>query len=170
MDAVHDVELATVESVDLKRYLGTWYEIARLPFRHEDPGARNVTAQYSLNEDGSIHVVNSNINEEGEAEEAVAEARPVDASNSKLKVSFLPEGLRWVPFTKGDYWILRLDPDYTTSLVGTPDRKYLWLLSRTPVMVEAKRNEWLDFANSLGFDTSKIILTPQEQEEFPSAK
>lgn len=170
MDAVHDTELATVESVDLKRYLGTWYEIARLPFRHEDPGARNVTAQYSLNEDGSIRVVNRNINEKGEAEEAVAEAHPVDATNSKLKVSFLPEGLRWIPFTKGDYWIIRLDPDYSTSLVGTPDRKYLWLLSRTPVMQEAKRNDWLEFARSKGFDVSKIILTPQTAEEFPSAK
>ena len=170
MDAVQDTELATVEHVELRRYLGTWYEIARLPFEHEDPGARNVTAHYSLNEDGSIRVVNRNINEDGKVEEAVGEAKPVDATNSRLKVSFLPEGLRWVPFTKGDYWILRLDPDYTTSLVGTPDRKYLWLLSRTPVMVEAKRTEWLDFARQRGFDTSKIILTPQAEEEFPSAK
>ena len=152
MDAVHDTELATVESVDLKRYLGTWYEVARLPFRHEDRGARNVTAQYSLNEDGTIRVINRNINEQGEAEEAVGEAKPVDATNSKLKVSFLPAGLRWVPFAKGDYWILRLDPDYTTSLVGTPDRKYLWLLSRTPVMQEEKRNDWLEFPRSKGFD------------------
>lgn len=170
MDTAQHTELATVEAVDLRRYLGTWYEIARLPFRHEDPGARNVTAQYSLNEDGSIRVVNRNINEKGEAEEAIGEAEPVDASNARLKVSFLPEGLRWVPFTKGDYWILRLEPDYSTSLVGTPDRKYLWLLSRTPVMVEAKRNEWLEFARSRGFDTSKIILTPQTEPEFPSAK
>lgn len=170
MDAVQETELATVEYVDLKRYLGTWYEIARLPFEHEDPGARNVTAHYSLNEDGNIRVVNSNVNEEGEVEKAVGEATPIDATNSKLKVSFLPEGLRWVPFAKGDYWILRLDPDYTTSLVGTPDRKYLWLLSRTPVMQEDKRNDWLEFARSKGFDISKIIITPQREEEFPSAK
>lgn len=170
MDTAQHAELATVEAVDLRRYLGTWYEIARLPFEHEDPGARNVTAHYSLNEDGSIRVVNRNINEEGEAEEAVGEAKPVDATNSKLTVSFLPEGLRWVPFTKGDYWILRLDPDYTTSLVGTPDRKYLWLLSRTPVMQEARRNDWLEYARAKGFDISRIILTPQAEEEFPSAK
>ncbi|MCH8684246.1 lipocalin family protein [Pedomonas mirosovicensis] len=160
----------TVPSVDLTRYLGTWYEIARLPFAHEDIADRDVIAQYSFEENGKIHVVNRCVTASGEQEVAVGVAEPVDPSNAKLEISFLPEGLRWVPFTKGDYWILRLDPDYTTALVGTPDRKHLWLLSRTPRMDPARRDEWLATASAQGFDLTDIIHTPQTDEPFPSAK
>lgn len=150
-------DLATVASVDLSRYLGTWYEIARLPMRHEDRDATDITAHYSLQDDGKVRVENRCFNADGEPELAVGEAVPIDASNARLEVSFLPEGLRWVPFTKGDYWIMRLDPDYTTALVGGPDRKYLWLLCRRPAMDEQVEREWLEFASGQGFDLSGLI-------------
>jgi len=161
-------EPSTVASVDLSRYDGRWYEIARLPLRQEDRHARNVTADYTLQDDGTVRVVNRCLNDEGQPEEAVAEATAIDDSHARLKVSFLPEGLRWIPFTKGDYWILRLDAGYTTALVGTPDRAHLWLLSREPVMDDAAKREWLGFAAAQGFDLAPLIHTPQDGRPAPA--
>lgn len=155
-------EPATVASVDLQRYLGTWYEIARLPMRHEPEDYRDITATYSLQDDGKVRVANRAIDGKGELQESIGEATPVEGShNSKLEVSFLPEGLRWIPFTKGDYWILRLDPGYQVALVGGPDRKYLWLLARTPRIDAATRDEYLATARAQGFDLDELIHTPQ---------
>lgn len=143
---------ATVASIDLSRYLGTWYEIARLPMRQEPEDFTDITAEYSLQDDGKLRVVNRAINGKGEREESVGEATALDASNSRLEVSFLPEGLRWIPFTKGDYWIIRIDEGYTTALVGSPDRKYLWLLSRQPQLDAGTTRAFLEHAREQGFD------------------
>ena len=83
----------------------------------------------------------------------------VDAEHGKLEVSFLPEGLRWVPFTKGDYWVLKLDEQYETALVGEPHMKYLWLLHRKPTLDEATKQQYLAYAESLGYDLSDLIHT-----------
>lgn len=158
----HHDDPATAPSVDLERYLGTWYEIARLPMRHEPPDYRDITATYALQEDGKVRVANRAIDGEGEPQESVGEATPVRGShNSKLEVSFLPDGLRWIPFTKGDYWILRVDPDYRVALVGSPDRKYLWLLAREPRIDSATRLEFLATAQAQGFELDELIDTPQ---------
>lgn len=154
-------EPITVPSVDLNRYLGTWFEIARKPMRHEDEHSSDVTAHYSLNEDGSVRVLNSCLDDKNEVDYAEGKATAVDDTNAKLEVTFLPAGLRWIPFTKGDYWILRLDADYQTALVGDPDRKYLWLLHRQHAMPEATINEWLQFAAAQGYDISDIIRPRQ---------
>jgi apolipoprotein D and lipocalin family protein len=153
-------EPATVASIDLPRYLGTWFEIARLPMRHEPADFTDITAHYSLQDDGRIRVRNRALNGKGEREESIGEASAVDTSNSKLEVTFLPEGLRWIPFTKGDYWILKLDPDYTTALVGSPDRKYLWLLSRQPQLDQTTMEQYLAHARQQGFDLDTLIRTP----------
>lgn len=152
-------DVVAVPSLDLQRYLGTWYEIARLPMRHEPANATDVSAHYALDEDGKVSVRNR-CRVEGKVEESVGQATPVDAGNSKLEVSFLPEGLRWIPFTKGDYWVLKLDPDYQVALVGTPNREYLWLLARQPQLDAASRLLYLDEARRQGFDLSKLIDTP----------
>ena len=157
----HHDEPATVPAVDLQRYLGTWYEIARLPMRHEPADYRDITATYSLQDGGKVRVANRAIDGNGEPQEAIGEATPVDDSNSRLEVSFLPDGLRWIPFTKGDYWILRLDPDYRISLVGSPDRKYLWLLAREPTIDAVTREDYLATARERGFDLTGLIDTPQ---------
>jgi apolipoprotein D and lipocalin family protein len=151
--------LPTVPALDLPRYLGTWYEIDRLPIRHEPEDATDVSAHYTLEEDGSIRVRNRCLRG-GELVEAIGQAKPVDASNSRLEVSFLPEGLRWIPFTKGDYWVILVDGGYTAALVGSPDRRYLWLLSREPRMDEITRQHYIAYARQQGFDVDRMIHTP----------
>ena len=152
---------STEVHVDLQRYLGTWYEIARKPMRHEDASARDITATYSLDESGAVCVVNACLNAEGEVEVSTGLATPIDASNARLEVSFLPQGLRWIPFARGDYWILRVDEGYTTALVGEPGRKYLWLLHRAPQMDFAAKHEWLEFARTRGYDLDDLIHPSQ---------
>ncbi|ADV27930.1 Lipocalin family protein [Pseudoxanthomonas suwonensis 11-1] len=151
----------TVASVDLQRYLGTWYEIARLPMRHEPEDYTDITATYSLNPEGTVRVQNRARDKHGEPQESVGEAFVVEGSNNaKLEVTFLPDGLKWIPFTKGDYWILRLDPEYRTALVGSPDHKYLWLLSREPSLPAQVQQDLLDTARAQGYDLDDLILTP----------
>jgi apolipoprotein D and lipocalin family protein len=151
--------VSTVPALDLSRYLGTWYEIARLPMRHEPENATDVSAHYSLDQDGKVRVQNR-CRVDGEIEESTGQAKPVDETNSRLEVTFLPEGLRWIPFTKGDYWVLKLDPEYRVALVGSPDRHYLLLLSREPRLDQPVREAFLDEARRQGFDLSKLIATP----------
>ena len=156
-------EPQTVPNVDLDRYLGTWYEIARLPQRHEPEDFTDITATYSLNEDGTVRVDNRALNGKGEPEQSVGEAVVVEGSgNAKLEVSFLPDGLKWIPFTRGDYWILRVDEDYQTALVGTPNRKYLWLLARTPHPDATTRQSFLDTAAQQGFELGALVF-PRHQ-------
>lgn len=154
-------EVTSVPRVDLDRYLGTWYEICRLPMKYEDETASDITATYSLTEDGSIHVDNRCLDAEGIPSQSIGKAEAVDDTNAKLTVTFLPEFLRWIPFTKGDYWVLKLDPDYRHVLVGEPDRQFLWVLSRDPEMSAQERMAYLDHARALGYDLSNLI-TPQQ--------
>jgi len=139
----------TVPRVELSRYMGTWYEIARYPnFFQKD--CRKSSASYSLREDGRVTVVNRCRRDSGK-EEAHATAKVVDSTtNAKLKVSFF-----W-PFY-GDYWILALDEQYRYAVVGTPDRKYLWILSRTPEMEESLYNNLLLKIQEQGFEPNRLL-------------
>ena len=124
--------LATVPHVDLDRYAGMWFEIARLPTRAEDRCERDVTATYEVMDSG-LRVINRCRRADGRIKSAVGRARVVgDRTNARLQVSFAPSFLDALPFVWGDYWILDLADDYDAAMVGTPDRKHLWLLSRTP--------------------------------------
>ncbi len=138
--------LSTVSNFNLEQYLGTWYDIARLPMKHQPEDSTDISAVQSLNENGKL-------------DEAIAEATIVDAEHAKLEVSFLPEGLRWIPFTKGDYWVLKIVPDYQTALVGEPNKEYLWLLHRNTSLDAATQREYLSYAESLGYDLSDLIHT-----------
>ena len=153
-------DVTAIQSLDLNRYLGRWYEICRLPLKYEDETATDITATYSFNEDGTVHVDNRCFDEDGDPTQALGQASPVDDTKARLKVTFLPEFIRWIPFTSGDYWVLKIDPDYRASLVGTPDRKNLWLLARSPELPEAVREEYLAEARRQGFDLSALI-TPR---------
>jgi apolipoprotein D and lipocalin family protein len=155
--------LTVVPDLDVKRYMGTWYEIARLPNRFQDQCTGEVTATYSLRDDGDIMVVNRCRNAKGEIEEAEGRARR-SADNeppTKLKVRFAPAILSFLPFVWGDYWILDLAPDYSHALVGEPSRKYLWVLSRNPGMDETTLRRILDIAERQGYDVSTLIRTAQ---------
>ena len=148
--------LKTVADLKLPRYLGTWYEIARLPMRHEPEGCTDVSAHYTLLDNGNVGVTNR-CRMDGEIEEATGEACAVDNDSARLEVSFLPKGLRWLPFAKGDYWVIYHDEDYRVALVGHPEHKYLWLLSRTPEVDQETRDKLLDIAREQGYVTSDLI-------------
>ncbi len=147
--------LATVDSVDVNRYVGKWYEIVRLPnsFQKE---CDCTTAEYSIIDSTTIRVLNKCL-KNGELDDAEGKAFVVEGSNnSKLRVQFF-----W-PF-RGDYWIIDLDSDnYSYAVVGTPSRKYLWILSRTKTMDDALLKSLIQKCKDKGFDVSKLIITKQE--------
>jgi len=148
--------LEVVGSVDLDRYLGTWYEIASYPAWFQR-GCTAVTAQYSLRDDGHILVVNSCRKGalDGKLKQAKGRAKVVDrTTNAKLKVSFF--GPFW-----GDYWIIDLDPEYRWAVVGVPSRKYLWVLSRTRAMDEALYQEITGRLQGKGYDKAWLVRTLQ---------
>ena len=151
--AAQKTDLQTVSSVDLKRYVGVWYEIARYPNRFEKKCAAAVTATYELRDDGKISVLNQCIEANGKTRRAKGKAKVVDPkTNAKLKVTFF-----W-PFY-GDYWIIDLDPDYRYAVIGEPNRKYLWILSRTPEMDPATYAAILERLAVKGYDSAKLVPT-----------
>ena len=148
-------DLETVSRVDLARYTGQWYEIARLPNGFQKKCADSVSANYTLRSDGSIKVVNRCRKASGAFTTATGKAKIVNkTTNAKLKVTFF-----W-PFY-GDYWILDLGPNYEYSVVGNRSRKYLWILSRTPQIDEGLYQRLLANMQRKGFDTTKMIRTVQ---------
>jgi apolipoprotein D and lipocalin family protein len=155
--------MPTVAHVDLQRYAGRWYEVARLPLYWEKKCASDVTATYTLLPDGKVDVLNQCRKADGTMTQSHGSATVVskdgagaeDKSNSRLKVTFF-----W-PF-RGDYWILALDPEYRWAMVGTPNRENLWVLSRTKVLDKDVMAKLLAKARELGFDTGKLIYTVQK--------
>ena len=147
--------IIVVDDFEVDRYLGKWYEIARFDFIHEK-NMNNVTAEYSLNKDGSIQVRNQGYDYiKGEWKESIGKAKfQKSPTVGALKVSFFG------PFYSG-YNIIALDPNYQYSLVAGKNYDYLWILSRTDYIPEYIRNEYLGIAEKLGFDTSKLVWTEQ---------
>jgi apolipoprotein D and lipocalin family protein len=155
------VPLETVESLDIERYLGRWYEVARLPNRFQQACAGEVTARYSLREDGKIDVINECVKQNGATIVAQGVARVVDPTNTQLKVRFAPAFLSFLPLVWGDYWVLDLAPDYSWAVIGEPRRKYLWVLSRQPKLAEQTLQGALERAARQGYDPSTIVRTRQ---------
>jgi len=148
------LSLEVVPHVELEKYLGKWYEIAHLPAKFQE-GCNETTATYTLSKDGSISVLNQST-KNGKMKQAKGKAKVVDKnSNAKLKVTFF-----W-PFY-GDYWIIKLGTDYDYSVVGTPNHKYLWILSRTPQMDDKLYSQLIEYVKSKGFDVNKLIKTLQK--------
>jgi apolipoprotein D and lipocalin family protein len=132
--------LATVEHVDLDRYAGRWYEVAKIPNRFQDQCVSDTTAHYTPNADGTIAVVNRCRLRDGSFDEADAVARVADPeTQAKLEVSFFSL-LGWRPLW-GNYWVLALGREYEYSVVGEPGRRYGWILSRTPTLPDTTRAE-----------------------------
>jgi len=155
--------LQVVAPVDLKRYAGLWHEQARLPNRFQKQCTGPVTAEYTLLDDGTVEVRNRCILADGGFDESIGSARVVPVAGQpgagRLEVRFAPEWLSWLPVVWGDYWILKLDRDYQVALVGTPNRKYLWVLSRAPRLDADLLQAELDYARTLGFDVDQVELT-----------
>lgn len=156
-------EPKTVGRVDLRRYSGEWYEIARYPNRFQKRCAGDIVARYALRPDGKIDVDNRCRDDRGGEVRSHAIGKNVsrDGSNSKLKVRFAPSVLSWLPFVWANYWILALAEDYSHAVVGTPDRKYLWILSRTPSLPEPVYEEVVKAIAAQGFDPTRLVRTEQ---------
>jgi apolipoprotein D and lipocalin family protein len=120
-----------VDSIDLERYLGTWFEVARLPNRYQDDCVSGTTATYYRDEDGEIVVRNACTTADGERISVDGVGREVVAGSGNLQVRFAPRWLAWLPVW-ADYWVLDLDPEYRWAVVGGPTRKFLWVLARDP--------------------------------------
>jgi apolipoprotein D and lipocalin family protein len=146
--------LQVVPSVDFTRYVGKWYEIARLPNRFQRQCASDTTATYTLRPDGKLTVLNTCRTSEGRTKSAKGTARVADGigPNTKLKVTFF-----W-PFS-GNYWIIDLDPGYRWAVVGEPDRRYFWILSREPRMNGALYEQILERAKQQGYDLAPLLKT-----------
>jgi apolipoprotein D and lipocalin family protein len=150
----------TVPTVDLDRYVGEWFEIARFPNRFQRTCASDVRADYARRTDGRLDVVNRCLTEDGGVTEARGIARVVDLDTSaKLKVRFAPAILSFLPFVWGDYWILGLADDYAWAVVGSPDRRYLWILARTPVLDAERFASALAAVRANGFDVERLMTT-----------
>jgi apolipoprotein D and lipocalin family protein len=153
--------LRVVASVDLVRYSGTWYEIARLPNRFQTKCAGDVTATYTLLPDGDISVVNRCRAGDGQITESEGRARRAGEEGAKLEVRFAPAFLSFLPFVWGDYWIIELAPDYSYAVVGEPKRRYLWILARAKRMEEGVLQEILGRVRAQGYDTTPLLRTSQ---------
>jgi len=149
-----------VDAVDLERYTGLWYEIARLPVFFQD-AEDAATARYTLNADGTIDLINTAIQPDGSTRSVTGTAVPVPGSNgAKLRVTidnFFAK-LFGRPPEYGNYWILELADDYSLALVGSPDRESLWLLSRTPEVSKERVDQYLDSARQKGYPVSEILI------------
>lgn len=157
----------TTNQVDLTRYIGTWYEVARIPMFFQRKCVSDVSAKYQALPDGSVSVLNTCLDENGQSIQAIGRAevdKKFASNNSKLLVSFMPDWLQWLSVAKGGYWVLALDGDYQYALVGSPNRKYLWVLSRTPNMPNEVYQNYLNIAKQQGYNIDSLIKTPHTQQ------
>ncbi|HMN48936.1 MAG TPA: lipocalin family protein [Ignavibacteriaceae bacterium] len=141
----------TVKYVDIKKYAGLWYEIAKIPNRFQKQCVKGTTALYELKENGEIRVINSCYDKDNELDKTEGVARIVDnKSNAKLEVSFFSI-LGWRPIW-GDYWIIGLDENYQWAIIGTQNRKYGWILSRTSKLDETTMNKIFEILKDQGYN------------------
>lgn len=149
----------TASKLDKKRYAGVWHEIARLPHRFEK-GLVAATATYGVNEDGTISVRNDGRKADGATTSIIGTAKPAKEGGDPGKLLVRFEGFP-VSLFAGDYWILDIDPAYRHALVGSPNKKFLWLLSKDPTAGRADFERQIAKAKELGFDTSELYFNPQ---------
>jgi len=153
--------LRTIERLDVPRYMGTWYEIAKFPNRFQAQCTGDTRAEYTAQTDGTVRVVNRCQTENGQTTEAVGLARQVGRPDSpKLQVRFAPAWLSWLPAVWGDYWIIDLDSDYQLVAVSEPRREYLWILARSPRVDVTRQATMLKRLADQGFDLSRLQSTP----------
>ena len=151
--------VVSVPELDISRYAGQWYEIARLPMSFQDKCAGDVTATYTLRDDHHIGVRNACRTGSGDTTVSEGLARPVKGHPGRLEVRFAPDWLSWLPFVWADYWVIDLDPGYTWAVVGEPGREYLWILSREPEMDRVLFEQIKTRATAMGYDLSPLIVS-----------
>lgn len=155
--------VVTIAALDVPRYMGTWYEIAKFENRFQKKCTGFTSATYSALPDDKVQVTNRCQGSGGEVIEAIGEARQVGNSSSpKLKVRFAPAFLSFLPMVWGDYWVIDLDQDYQLVAVSEAKREFLWILSRTKKVDKEKYDALVARLVAQGFDVSKLVLTKQE--------
>ncbi|MGD9604382.1 MAG: lipocalin family protein [Gammaproteobacteria bacterium] len=154
-----DAPLATVDTLDVARYVGTWHQVAHFPNRFQARCVDETTAEYTALAAGRLAVRNRCRIADGTFIEARGVARRNAAYDRPgiLQVRFAPAWLGWLPFVWGDYWIMALADDYGAVLVGTPDREYLWILARTPTLPDAQLAMFRRHAAAAGFDVDRLV-------------
>jgi apolipoprotein D and lipocalin family protein len=159
-----DQPVKTIASLDVPKYLGTWYEIAKLPNWFQKKCVGNTKAVYSMRPDGNLKVLNSCKTTDGAVSEAEGTARQIGSSDSpKLEVRFAPAWLSFLPMVWGDYWVIDIDPYYQVAAVSDPRREYLWVLSRAPQLDNKTYDALLQRLQAQQFDIRKLEITPQSQ-------
>ena len=152
----------TIATLDVPRYMGTWYEIAKFPNRFQAKCVANTRARYLAQTNGSVQVLNSCITADGSTIDALGLAKQVGATTSpKLQVRFAPVWLSWLPMVWGDYWVIDLDADYQLAAVSDSKREYLWVLSRTPQVNDKAYGALMERLKSQHFEVEKLERTTQ---------
>lgn len=158
LTSAHAATPEPIERLDLDRYLGTWYELAKYPNRFQTQCVSDTTATYEMGEDGHIEVLNRCRTDSGAFDEAKGIARLVGEPGSpKLKVRFAPAWLSWLPMVWGDYWVIELDEAYTLVAVSEPSREYLWILARDPNVAEQRVEDLIGRLAERRFDPARIV-------------
>jgi apolipoprotein D and lipocalin family protein len=154
--------LQAIASLDVARYMGRWYEIAKLPNWFQRKCVADTSATYRLLPDGRVEVLNQCRKQDGEMDQALGAARQIGpATSAKLQVRFAPSWLSVLPFVWGDYWVIDLDERYELVAISEPKRQYLWILSRTPTIPDAVKQDYLNTARGLGFRTDQLVWVKQ---------
>nr|WP_263770528.1 lipocalin family protein [Propionivibrio soli] len=152
--------LVPIASLDVPRYMGRWYEIAKYPNRFQKKCASDTRAEYSLLADGRVKVLNRCRTASGEPDIAEGVARQVGGKESaRLEVRFAPAWLSFLPAVWGDYWVIDLDADYRLVAVSEPKREYLWILARTPEVDQVAYASLLKRLKGRGFDPERLETT-----------
>jgi apolipoprotein D and lipocalin family protein len=154
--------LESITSLDVPRYMGTWYEVAKYPNWFQKRCIANTSATYAVQPNGMLQVLNRCQKEDGSMTDAHGEAKQVgDANSPKLKVRFAPAWLSFLPFVWGNYWVVDLDPQYQLAAVSEPSRKYLWILSRTQIVEPKAYEALLQRLKQKGFNLDAIEISKQ---------
>jgi apolipoprotein D and lipocalin family protein len=154
--------LESIASLDVPRYMGTWYEVAKYPNWFQKRCIANTSATYAVQPNGMLQVLNRCQKEDGSMSEALGEAKQVgDANSPKLKVRFAPAWLSFLPFVWGNYWVVDLDPQYQLAAVSEPSRKYLWILSRSQIVEPKAYEALLQRLKQKGFNLDAIEISKQ---------
>ena len=154
--------VSTIATLDVPRYMGTWYEIAKFPNRFQAKCVANTRARYLAQTDGSVQVLNSCVTADGSTIDALGRAIQVGATTSpKLQVRFAPAWLSWLPQVWGDYWVIDLDADYQLAAVSDSKREYLWVLSRTPQVNDKAYGALVERLKAQHFAVQKLERTVQ---------
>ena len=160
--AAEPAALRPIEALDLPRYLGTWYEVARFPNRFQKQCVADSRAEYQSSPEGAVRVVNQCRLVDGSVEKAVGQARQIGAADSpRLQVRFAPAWLSFIPAVWGDYWVIDLDEGYQLAAVSEPRREYLWVLSRTPSVPAPAYEALLKRLAAQGLDVGRLERSPQ---------